>query len=85
MDPEDVSLERLQKLNDAAQRELEELERKLNLVRPKRGTDEDNDTNINEGEEPDAPVPAPVLPRTPVLTGGNARRLEEAAEEAETT
>jgi hypothetical protein len=85
VDPEDVSLERLQKLNDAAHRELEELERKLNLVRPKQGSDEDNDTDENDSEEPDAPVPASLLPRTPVLTGGNARRLEEAAEEAETT
>lgn len=83
MAPEETSLEKLLKLNDAAQRELEELERKLNLVRPTRGSDEDNTTNVNEGEEPDAPVPAPLLPRTPVLAGGNAQRLEETIEESE--
>lgn len=37
----------------------------------------------NDGEEPDASVPAPLLPRTPVLAGGNARRLEEAVEQSE--
>ena len=39
--------------------------------------------NIDENEEPDAPVSAPLLPRTPVLAGGNARRLEEAVQESE--
>lgn len=38
-----------------------------------------------EGDDPDTPVPAPLLPHTPVVTGGNARRLEDAIEEAETT
>ncbi|WP_309712154.1 hypothetical protein [Armatimonas sp.] len=36
-----------------------------------------------EGGDPSAPVLAPLLPRTPVLAGGNARRLEEAVEESE--
>ena len=36
-----------------------------------------------DGGDPGAPVLAPLLPRTPVLAGGNARRLEEAVEESE--
>ncbi|WP_395095041.1 hypothetical protein [Armatimonas sp.] len=51
------------------------------LDRPKpedsKGEEESGD------EDPDAPVPAPLLPRTPVLAGGNARRLEDAVAESE--
>jgi hypothetical protein len=53
--------------------ELRDLERQLGL----------RNDEAQDGEEPDAPVPAPVLPRMPVLAGGNARRLEEAVEESE--
>jgi hypothetical protein len=42
------------------------------------------DTNGEDGA-PNTPVPAPLLPRTPILASGNARRLEEAVEETETT
>lgn len=82
MDPEDVSLTKLKKLNESAERELEELERKLKLAHPKPENTEDNNTNTDT-EEPDTPVPVPVLPRTPILVGGNAQRLEEAVEELE--
>ncbi len=43
----------------------------------------EQNTDENEGEEPDAPVLAPLLPRTPVLAGGNARQFEGAVEESE--
>ena len=49
------------------------------LDRPK--PDEENEQN--GGGDPDAPVPAPLLPRTPVLAGGNTRRLEDAVAESE--
>jgi hypothetical protein len=58
---------------EAMDEELRDLERQLGL-RNDQGHDD---------EEPGALVPAPTLPRTPVLAGGNARRLEEAIEELE--
>jgi hypothetical protein len=59
---------------EIAETELSELERRLGLH---------DDSDSKDGDEPDAPVPAPLLPRTPVLAGGNAWRLEEAVEESE--
>ena len=53
-------------------KELSTLEKRLGL-----GDDS------KEDDEPDAPVPAPLFPSTPVLAGGNARRLEETIEESE--
>jgi hypothetical protein len=58
---------------EAMDEELRDLERQVGL-RNDQGQDD---------EEPDAPVPAPPLPRTPVLVGGNAQRLEETVEESE--
>jgi hypothetical protein len=58
---------------EVAETELSALERRLGL----------REDSAEEGGEPDAPVPAPLLPRTPVLAGGNARRLEEAVAETE--
>ena len=46
-----------------------------------REAQDDPKPDTKEGGDPDAPVPTPVLPRTPVLAGGNARRLEEAVED----
>jgi hypothetical protein len=61
----------------------EALQRRIHIAALAAGLQPDAaDVDENAGEEPDAPVPAPLLPKTPVLVGGNARRLEEAIEES---
>ena len=81
MNPKDRIQEILDSLEGLSPSEIAEGEVELAALEKRLGLSNNNTEEDNS--EPDAPVPAPLLPRTPVLTGGNARRLEDAIEESE--
>ncbi|WP_309685599.1 hypothetical protein [Armatimonas sp.] len=81
MNPKDRIQEILDSLEGLNPSEIAEGEEELATLEKRLGLSNNNTEEDNS--EPDAPVPAPLLPRTPVLTGGNARRLEDAIEESE--
>ncbi len=81
MNPKDRIQEILDSLEGLSPSEIAEGEVELAALEKRLGLSNNNTEEDNS--EPDAPVPAPLLPRTPVLAGGNTRRLEDAVAESE--